>query len=86
MMTNPYMVEGAEIQYTDFKKTFIGCDTFKLEKIIDPLLRFYLCVRCGEHNKRRVDKKLISHNGKGELLGLIETRDELEKLMQLYRP
>ena len=76
-----YGWRGAEISnILDFKKTFIGCDTFKLEKnyrsTAEILSSAYAVV---SNNKRRVDKKLISHNGKGELLGLIETRDELEE-------
>ena len=76
-----YGWRGAEISnILDFKKTFIGCDTFKLEKnyrsTAEILSSAYAVV---SNNKRRVDKKIISHNGKGELLGLIETRDELEE-------
>ncbi len=76
-----YGWRGAEINnILDFKKTFTNCDTFTLEKNYRSSTEILSSAHAVvSNNKRRVDKKLISHNGKGELLGLIETKDELEE-------
>ena len=76
-----YGWRGAEINnILDFKKIFSKCEIFTLEKNYrssEEILSSAQAVV--SNNKHRVEKKLISHNGKGELLGLIETKDELEE-------
>ena len=76
-----YGWRGAEIDHIlNFEKTFHKCNIFTLEKnyrstqqILDAATNVIL------NNDRRVKKNLISSKGSGELLGLIETKDELEE-------
>ena len=76
-----YGWRGADIgNILDFEKTYSKCNIFKLEKnyrssqqILDAATSVV------SNNERRVKKNIISSSGVGELIGLIETKDELEE-------
>ena len=76
-----YGWRGADISnILDFEKFFNGCRVFTLEKnyrstqqILDAAMSVV------NNNDDRAEKNLVAANGSGELLGLIETRDELEE-------
>lgn len=76
-----YGWRGADVtNILDFEKFFPSCRIFTLEKnyrstqeILDAATAVVT------HNDRRAKKILVAENGTGELLGLIETRDELEE-------
>ena len=76
-----YGWRGADVSnILDFEKFFPSCRVFTLEKnyrstqqILDAATSVVI------HNDRRAKKNLVAANGSGELIGLIETRDELEE-------
>ena len=76
-----YGWRGADVSnILDFEKSFPSCRIFTLEKnyrstqqILDAATSVVV------HNDRRAKKNLVSENGSGELIGLFETRDELEE-------
>ena len=76
-----YGWRGADVSnILDFEKFFPSCRVFTLEKnyrstqqILDAATSVVI------HNNRRTKKNLVAANGSGELIGLFETRDELEE-------
>ena len=64
----------------DFEKNFPSCRIFTLEKNYRSTQQILnAATAVVTHNDIRAQKTLIAENGSGELLGLIETRDELEE-------
>ena len=64
----------------DFEKFFPSCRIFTLEKNYRSTQQILdAATAVVTHNDRRAKKTLVAENGSGELLGLIETRDELEE-------
>ena len=76
-----YGWRGADVgNILDFEKTYPKCNVFTLEKnyrssqqILDAATSVV------SNNERRVKKNIVSSSGDGELIGLIETKDELEE-------
>jgi len=76
-----YGWRGADVtNILDFEKFFPSCHIFTLEKnyrstqqILDAATAVVI------HNDKRAKKNLVAANGSGELIGLFETRDELEE-------
>ncbi len=76
-----YGWRGAEVtNILDFEKFFPSCRVFTLEKNYRSTQQILdAATAVVTHNDRRAKKKLFAENGSGELLGLIETSDELEE-------
>ncbi len=76
-----YGWRGADItNILDFEKFFPSCRIFTLEKNYRSTQQILdAATAVVTHNDRRTKKNLIAENGTGELLGLIETTDELEE-------
>ena len=76
-----YSWRGADItNILNFEKYFPSSQKFILEKnyrSTQPILNAATAVV--SHNEQRVNKKLIANKGEGDLLVLIETKDELEE-------
>ena len=76
-----YGWRGADVtNILDFEKFFPSCRIFTLEKnyrSTQQILNAATAVVM--HNDKRAKKELVAENGEGELLGLFETRDELEE-------
>lgn len=76
-----YGWRGADItNILDFEKFFPSCRIFTLEKNYRSTQQILdAATAVVTHNDKRAKKELVAENGKGELLGLFETRDELEE-------
>ncbi|MEC8915406.1 MAG: UvrD-helicase domain-containing protein, partial [Candidatus Neomarinimicrobiota bacterium] len=76
-----YGWRGADVtNILDFEKFFPSCRIFTLEKNYRSTQQILdAATAVVTHNDRRAKKMLVAKNGSGELLGLIETRDELEE-------
>ncbi len=76
-----YSWRGADVtNILDFEKFFPSCRIFTLEKNYRSTQQILdAATAVVTHNDSRAKKKLTAENGKGELLGLFETRDELEE-------
>ena len=76
-----YGWRGADVtNILDFEKFFPICRIFTLEKNYSSTQQILdAATAVVTHNDRRAKKTLVAENGSGELLGLIETRDELEE-------
>ena len=76
-----YGWRGADISnILDFEKFFPSCRVFTLEKNYRSTQQILdAATSVVTHNDRRAKKTLVAENGPGELLGLMETRDELEE-------
>jgi len=76
-----YGWRGADVtNILDFEKFFPSCRIFTLEKNYRSTQQILdAATAVVTHNDRRAKKMLVAENGSGELLGLIETRDELEE-------
>lgn len=76
-----YGWRGADVRnILDFEKNFVNCEVFKLEKNYRSsghILEAASSVV--KNNENRAPKDLVSHNGAGEKLALIETHDEMEE-------
>jgi len=76
-----YAWRGADIRnILDFEKDFPECQTFTLEnnyRSTNQILQAAQSVV--RNNLDRVDKDLLSVNGEGDLIGVIETHDEMEE-------
>ena len=76
-----YAWRGADIRnILDFEKDFPECETFTLEnnyRSTNQILQAAQSVV--RNNLDRVDKDLLSVNGEGDLIGVIETHDEMEE-------
>ena len=76
-----YAWRGADIRnILDFEKDFPECETFTLEnnyRSTNQILQAAQSVV--RNNSDRVDKDLLSVNGEGDLIGVIETHDEMEE-------
>ena len=76
-----YAWRGADIRnILDFEKDFPECETFTLEnnyRSTNQILQAAQSVV--RNNIDRVDKDLLSVNGEGDLIGVIETHDEMEE-------
>ena len=76
-----YGWRGADIRNSlDFKKDFPECETFTLDnnyRSTNQILNAAQSVV--RNNTDRVDKDLLSVNGEGNLIGVIETHDEMEE-------
>ena len=76
-----YGWRGADVSnILNFEKSFPKCSVFTLEnnyRSTQQILNAATSVVT--HNEHRTEKNLIADKGSGELLGLIETRDELEE-------
>ena len=76
-----YGWRGADVtNILDFEKSFPSCRIFTLEKNYRSTQQILdAATAVVAHNDIRAQKRLVAENGSGELLGLIETRDELEE-------
>tara|TARA_B000000557_G_scaffold144030_1_gene116868 strand:- start:1870 stop:3798 length:1929 start_codon:yes stop_codon:yes gene_type:complete len=76
-----YGWRGADISnILNFKKSFPKSTVFTLEKNYRSTQQILnAATSVVTHNERRTEKNLIAAKGSGDLLGLIETRDELEE-------
>ncbi len=76
-----YGWRGADVtNILDFEKFFPSCRVFTLDKNYRSTQQILdAATSVVTHNDRRAKKNLIAANGPGELLGLLETRDELEE-------
>ena len=76
-----YGWRGADVtNILDFEKFFPSCRIFTLEKNYRSTQQILdAATAVVTHNDKRAKKELIAENGSGELLGLFETRDELEE-------
>ena len=76
-----YGWRGADISnILDFQKFFPSCTIFTLEKNYRSTQQILdAATSVVTHNDRRAKKNLVATNGSGELLGLMEIRDELEE-------
>ncbi|MDP6340285.1 MAG: UvrD-helicase domain-containing protein [Candidatus Marinimicrobia bacterium] len=76
-----YGWRGADIRnILDFEKNFGNCEVFKLEKNYRSSRQILeAAASVVKNNENRAPKELVSHNGAGEKLGLIETNDEMEE-------
>lgn len=76
-----YGWRGADVKnILDFEKSFPKCQIFTLEKNYRSTQQILdAATAVVSHNDVRATKTLVAENGSGELLGLIETRDELEE-------
>jgi len=76
-----YGWRGADISnILNFKKSFPKSTVFTLEKNYRSTQEILnAATSVVTHNERRTEKNLIAAKGSGDLLGLIETRDELEE-------
>ena len=76
-----YAWRGADIRnILDFEKDFPECETYTLEnnyRSTNQILHAAQSVV--RNNSDRVDKDLLSVNGEGDLIGVIETHDEMEE-------
>ena len=76
-----YGWRGADIRnILDFEKDFPECETYTLEnnyRSTNQILHAAQSVV--RNNSDRVDKDLLSVNGEGDLIGVIETHDEMEE-------
>jgi len=76
-----YGWRGADISnILDFQKFFPSCTIFTLEKNYRSTQQILdAATSVVTHNDRRAKKNLVATNGSGDLLGLMEIRDELEE-------
>jgi len=76
-----YGWRGADVtNILDFEKFFPSCRIFTLEKNYRSTQQILdAATAVVTHNDKRAKKELVAENGEGELLGLFETRDELEE-------
>ena len=76
-----YGWRGADVSnILDFGKFFPSCRIFTLEKNYRSTQQILdAATSVVTHNDRRAKKNLVAANGSGDLLGLFETRDELEE-------
>ena len=76
-----YGWRGADVSnILDFEKFFPSCRVFTLEKNYRSTQQILdAATSVVTHNDRRAKKNLVAANGSGDLLGLFETRDELEE-------
>ena len=76
-----YGWRGADVtNILDFEKSFPTCQIFTLEKNYRSTQQILdAATAVVSHNDVRATKTLVAENGSGELLGLMETRDELEE-------
>ena len=76
-----YGWRGADVtNILDFEKFFPSCRIFTLEKNYRSTQQILdAATAVVTHNDKRAKKELVAENGDGELLGLFETRDELEE-------
>ncbi len=76
-----YGWRGADVRnILDFEKNFGNCEVFKLEKNYRSSGHILeAAASVVKNNENRAPKELVSHNGAGEKLGLIETNDEMEE-------
>ena len=76
-----YGWRGADIRnILDFEKHFPECETFSLENNYRSTNQILLAAQSVvRNNTERVDKDLLSVNGDGDLIGVIETHDEMEE-------
>ncbi|MDP7608826.1 MAG: UvrD-helicase domain-containing protein, partial [Candidatus Marinimicrobia bacterium] len=76
-----YGWRGADISnILDFQKFFPSCRIFTLEKNYRSTQQILdAATSVVTHNDRRAKKNLVATNGSGDLLGLMEIRDELEE-------
>jgi len=76
-----YGWRGADISnILDFQKFFPSCRIFTLEKNYRSTQQILdAATSVVTHNDRRAKKNLVAANGSGDLLGLMEIRDELEE-------
>jgi DNA helicase-2/ATP-dependent DNA helicase PcrA len=76
-----YGWRGADVSnILDFEKFFPSCRIFTLEKNYRSTQQILdAATSVVTNNDRRTEKNLIAANGSGELIGLMETRDELEE-------
>ena len=76
-----YGWRGADItNILDFEKFFPSCSIFTLEKNYRSTQQILdAATAVVTHNDTRAKKNLYAENGEGELLGLFETRDEMEE-------
>ena len=76
-----YGWRGADVtNILDFEKSFPSCQIFTLEKNYRSTQQILdAATAVVSHNDVRATKTLTAENGSGELLGLMETRDELEE-------
>jgi len=76
-----YGWRGADVKnILDFEKSFPKCQVFTLEKNYRSTQQILdAATAVVSHNDIRATKTLVAENGSGELIGLIETRDELEE-------
>ena len=76
-----YGWRGADVtNILDFEKSFPSCQIFTLEKNYRSTQQILdAATAVVSHNDVRATKTLVAENGSGELLGLMETRDELEE-------
>ena len=76
-----YGWRGADIRnILDFEKDFPECETFTLENNYRSTNQIIQAAQSVvRNNSDRVDKDLLSVNGEGDLIGVIETHDEMEE-------
>ena len=76
-----YGWRGADIDnILNFEKVFPNCKTFTLEKNYRSTQQILdAATSVVSNNQKRAQKNLIAHNGDGDPLVLIETKDELEE-------
>ena len=76
-----YGWRGADIRnILDFKKVFPECETFTLDNNYRSTNQIINAAQSVvRNNTDRVDKDLLSVNGEGNLIGVIETHDEMEE-------
>ncbi len=76
-----YGWRGADVKnILDFEKSFPSCQIFTLEKNYRSTQQILdAATAVVSHNDIRATKTLVAENGSGELIGLIETKDELEE-------
>ena len=76
-----YGWRGADVtNILDFEKFFPSCHIFTLEKNYRSTQQILdAATAVVTHNDKRAKKNLVAANGSGELIGLFETRDELEE-------
>ena len=76
-----YGWRGADISnILDFQKSFPSCTIFTLEKNYRSTQQILdAATSVVTHNDRRAKMNLVATNGSGDLLGLMEIRDELEE-------
>ena len=76
-----YGWRGADVtNILDFQKFFPSCRVFTLEKNYRSTQQILdAATAVVNHNDKRAKKNLVATNGSGDMVGLFETRDELEE-------